>query len=318
MNKTKNSEIVVDLSRMAPTAKFKDSAARRSTKSRGQHLAVIVVVIVFVFKKGCYAANLDEQTCDIPKDHRVTENKKSLFNCPSTAASGTAQNDVAGYFDFYDDDNARHADGESEDDLYFTEGFRYVRYGGRMQTYSKMKKMATEYKASAFGDNLKSGDSIYESACAEGFNLLMTIEILKERRGIENLIAFGNDYLSASAAVADKLFDKQASTIDWIHKGVFCQGDSSNLEFVPSNAFDLAYTGYIDPIVDPLHLHPDDMPFEERVKISRELCESEDESHQVLMQREQAAQEEWHSSWVKELLRIVKPGKVVIIGESKF
>ena len=90
-----------------------------------------------------------------------------------------------------------------------------------------MKEKAAEYKAQHYGDALEDGDWIYEGASGEAFNLLLTLEILAEKRGIKNLRAFGSDYLAESAKVADKLFEAQSLAHPWIKKGKFCQGDST-------------------------------------------------------------------------------------------
>uniref|UniRef100_A0A7S4IDD9 Methyltransferase domain-containing protein n=1 Tax=Odontella aurita TaxID=265563 RepID=A0A7S4IDD9_9STRA len=236
-----------------------------------------------------------------------------LYQCPSTEMK-TAENDIAGYYNYYDKDNERHLKNSVEDNEYYTVGFRDVKFGGRVQTYTQQKKKATKYKAKAYGDNLLSGDLIYEGACGEGFNLLLTIEILKEQRGIENLTAFGSDYLAASAEVASKLFSTQANAQDWIRTGQFCQGDSTQLDFVPSDTFDLAFT-YVDPLIDPLRRHDNNVPFANRMEMSKELCDSDDEADHDVLDKEQEAQEDWHASWVEELIRIVKPGKVIIIED---
>ena len=57
------------------------------------------------------------------------------------------------------------------------------------------------------------------------------------------------------------------------------------------------------------------MTFEEALKESMRLCRPTDPKEQALAAKEQAAREAWHASWVRELVRIVKPGKVVVIGE---
>lgn len=90
-----------------------------------------------------------------------------------------------------------------------------------------MKEKAAEYKAKYYGDALKDGDWIYEGASGEAFNLLLTLEILAEQRGIKNLRAFGSDYLTESVEVAGKLFEAQSKVNPWIKKGKFCQGDST-------------------------------------------------------------------------------------------
>ena len=86
-----------------------------------------------------------------------------------------------------------------------------------------------------------------------------------------------------------------------------------NLLFVPSDTFDLVYTGVIDPLIDPLNMTSDkDMNHDEIVQHSRALCDSPEPRERMLAAAEQLAQEDWHSQWVTELVRIVKPGKIVI------
>jgi len=235
------------------------------------------------------------------------------YECP-ILEPGSGENDIAGYFDYYDNDRERHANNVKKSVDYYTKGFRSSSFGGRAWTYSEMKQYSTEYKAKYYGDALKNGDWIYEGASGEAFNLLMTLEILKEERGIENLRAFGSDYLAESAKVADELFTAQAEANSWILKGKFCRADSTDLSFVPANTFDLAFT-YVDPMVDALHLFGDDVSFDERVAEMKEYCESDDEEEQEIVDEDQEAQEEWHSKWVKELIRITKPGGAIIIED---
>ena len=147
------------------------------------------------------------------------------YECP-VLEEGSGQNDIAGYFSYYDADVERHAENE-KDKNYYINGFREVSFGGRGFTFSKMKEKSAEYKAKYYGDALEDGDWIYEGASGEAFNLLLTLEILAEQRGIKNLRAFGSDYLAESAKVADKLFDAQSKVNPWIKKGKFCQGDST-------------------------------------------------------------------------------------------
>jgi len=103
-----------------------------------------------------------------------------------------------------------------------------------------------------------------------------------------------------------------------------CIGDATNLFFVPSESFDLAFTGYIDPLEDALNLQ-EVLGHE---LINEDLCGEEqeegDEDKEVneldwalkkLNMLDQEAQEDWHASWVSELIRIAKKGKPIIIEE---
>ena len=86
---------------------------------------------------------------------------------------------------------------------------------------------------------------IYESACGEGFNLAMTLQIMKEAGKIENVSVYGNDYIEKSVEVGHHVLEKLAPSGTKI--GSLYQGDSSNLHFVPSDSFDLVYTGELCP-----------------------------------------------------------------------
>ena len=86
------------------------------------------------------------------------------------------------------------------------------------------------------------------------------------------------------------------------------------MSFVPADTFDLAFT-YVDPMVDALGRHGDDVEFEDRVMEMKELCHSDEEEDQDAVVFDQQAQENWHSDWVVELIRITKPGKAIIIGK---
>lgn len=179
--------------------------------------------------------------------------------------------------------------------------------------FSTYKDMAREFRAQIFGNELKDGDIIYEGAGAEGMNLLMTFEILYEERGIKDLVAYGSDYLNEFVSVANKLWDVQSrANGDWFKRGRYCQGDSTNLHFVPSNAFDLAYT-YVDVLIDGQGIFDDDMGDEERCDRMNYLCESDDPNDIAIVEKDQLMQEEWHAEWVSEMIRIVKPGKLVVI-----
>jgi hypothetical protein len=128
----------------------------------------------------------------------------------------------------------------------FLATFRERTYYNWFTSYTDFKYHMHEWKSKHFAENLNPGDSIYESACGLGLNLLMTMEILVETKGaesVENIRLYGNDFLSESASIA-QTFLGQA-----LPKGVrresICTGDSGNLSFVTANAFDLVYTGYI-------------------------------------------------------------------------
>jgi hypothetical protein len=76
------------------------------------------------------------------------------------------------------------------------------------------------------------------------------------------------------------------------------------LGFVPANAFDLVYTGYLTP-----------RNFKDQGSKSKHVKACDDPSSEALELRNQMqrADEDWNARWVGEMIRIAKPGKVVII-----
>lgn len=125
----------------------------------------------------------------------------------------------------------------------FLQTFRGDNFDNWGHTYKEVKDGMKHFKTKYFPPYLKDGDSIYESACGIGLNLYMTLEILQEAKGIEELFIYGNEYLEVSTEKANAVMDKIAPAHG--RKGVICAGDSTDLFFVPDDAFDLVYTGYI-------------------------------------------------------------------------
>ena len=112
------------------------------------------------------------------------------------------------------------------------------------RSYAELKESMFDFKSTYFPKYLNDdGSSIYESGCGVGITLFMTLEILQESSGIDNLVVYGSDQkedlVSESDAVLDTLGPAHAD------KGVFCVADPTDLGFVPGDSFDLVYTGYI-------------------------------------------------------------------------
>uniref|UniRef100_A0A7S0KZY1 Methyltransferase domain-containing protein n=1 Tax=Asterionellopsis glacialis TaxID=33640 RepID=A0A7S0KZY1_9STRA len=183
------------------------------------------------------------------------------------------------------------------------------------QNHHQLVPYTCSWKEVAFVPHIQSGDSIYESACGIGINLLATLEILATH-DIHDLTIYGNDYVQENVNLGNYVWSTEDAKLLG-HKGLFCRGDSSNLDFVPSNSFDLVFTGYIDPLQDPLNLiddesleEDDDAPCHYQ---SKEFCNSDDPVYQYVMKQEQLAEEDWFASWVTEMVRIAKPGKVISV-----
>eukprot|EP00555_Chaetoceros_dichaeta_P001798 CAMPEP_0198277732 /NCGR_PEP_ID=MMETSP1447-20131203/66007_1 /TAXON_ID=420782 /ORGANISM="Chaetoceros dichaeta, Strain CCMP1751" /LENGTH=444 /DNA_ID=CAMNT_0043972775 /DNA_START=53 /DNA_END=1387 /DNA_ORIENTATION=+ len=234
--------------------------------------------------------------------------KDLLFTCPVGPKSIAAnENEASGLIaDFY---NKTNGEGNSKANRTVEELTNTV-YDGWTKTFKENKKLFYDWKAEQFS-TLQSGDVIYESACGEGFNLAMTLQIMKEAGKIENVSVYGNDYIDKSVEVGHYVLEKLAPSGTKI--GSLCQGDSSNLHFVPSDSFDLAYTGYIDPIDDPYHLFNTD---DDTAEAKNDLCDAKNENGDwakaKLVDIDQAAQEEWYAKWnLAMTLQIMKEaGKI--------
>lgn len=157
--------------------------------------------------------------------------------------------------------------------------------------------------------------SIYESACGIGLNLALTTEILYESApALRRLEVHGNDYVEASVTLAEQLYE-QGRIVDKYkgRMGRFCAADSTHLEHVPSNSFDLVFTGYITPLTDPLHIsHQHDTPRDVE-RAYQAICENK--TNPELVQQMQQAQEEFFGQWVTEMIRLARPGAPVIVEQ---
>lgn len=228
-----------------------------------------------------------------------------LFRCPREIE--LAENyDPLSFDEVYEQETKKITKNLTE----FLETFRTDTFDDWGHTYDEVKTGMHAWKSKMFPPEINEGDSIYESACGIGLNLFMTLEILKEIKNIDTLYVYGNEYLQVSADKANAVFDNVAPNN--AKKGVICAGDSTNLYFVPSNAFDLVYTGYISPLLDPLHFN---LESDENYKKLATLCESNDRQSQAQSDMGQELQDNFYGKWVAEMVRIAKPGKAVIIEQ---
>lgn len=191
------------------------------------------------------------------------------------------------------------------------EGLQNMLYDEWMRPYHQFKKEIYEWKKLQFANNLEEGDSIYESACGVGLNLYMTLEILNEVKGLESLTVYGNEYVRESVEKANFIYDEASPFSS--KKGKICRGDSTNLAYVPSDAFDLVYTGYISPLLNPLDL--DGRSAGDIQKEMKKLCKEDDWRSKKLAELAQQKQNDFYGKWVSEMVRIAKPGKAIIIEQ---
>jgi hypothetical protein len=140
---------------------------------------------------------------------------------------------------------------------------------------------------------------------------------MEEEVGIHSLTLYGNDYTSENIERTKQVLGSVASHGT---KGErFCAGDPTNLAFVPSESFDLVYTGSIHPTIDPLNLM-DSAPkgTNNRKQMFKQLCKFDDWTAKKLVELDQRAQEDWYASWVSEMVRIAKAGKIVVAMDISF
>jgi hypothetical protein len=167
-----------------------------------------------------------------------------LFTCP--ASGGRIIPTPANYDETFAEDYELPVQNETRSATQFmlaAKAGKFDEVDAWDRSYDEMKEALYDWKKSQFAPNLEDGFSIYESACGHGLNLYATLEIVNEVKEVENLVVYGNEYVPEAVAVANGLVDELPPAK--AKKGTICAADSSNLDFVPANAFDLVYTGYI-------------------------------------------------------------------------
>uniref|UniRef100_A0A7S2W9F6 Methyltransferase domain-containing protein n=1 Tax=Eucampia antarctica TaxID=49252 RepID=A0A7S2W9F6_9STRA len=211
------------------------------------------------------------------------------------------------YMKYYEDNNKENIDVSKFREWAYTDGID--------DGYEKRKLHLSHWKVDMFSSSLKSGDMIYESATGLGTNLALTLELLSEHKGINNLQVYGNDMIESSVERAKELFT--VNNFDGSTIGEFCVADSTHLFHVPSNSFHLAYSGYVDPLDNPLD-------FEKSGSEQKydDLCDSAIKQHDdehwqepELARLAQDIQNDWYGLWVSELVRITKPGGTIAIED---
>ena len=256
------------------------------------------------------------------EDNITTSTSVSVpYQCPSSIAK--ASNDKDGIFDYYDTDTERHVHSlnQTVDELLNIEygawgitpnqrkalNARWVHWYADAFLESSSPSSPSSSSSSSSMTNTKK--TIYESACGVGLTLYVILELLQERYNITGLEIYGNEYIVDNVVTANRFYSlQQVSDNSPLHltKGHICHGDSTNLTFVPSNAFDVVLTGYIDPIDDPLNLHLSR-------KEHKKYCKSKDKQQIEAMRQEQELVEDWFAAWTGEMIRIAKPGGTIVV-----
>eukprot|EP00978_Attheya_sp_CCMP212_P011115 scaffold27184_cov45-Attheya_sp.AAC.4 len=261
-----------------------------------------------------------------------TDDGTRIYSCPTVWEK--AENDQGDALAHYKKDARALAD------VFYTAAakdqtvvFEELTYDGYEETFDSKKEQSRAFKVKYFCSNLKSGEAIYESASGSGMNLLMTLEILKFECDIHNLVIGGNDYIEENVKNAIYVHSVLKPTLS--QSSYFCVADSASSGtehnhnpfaisgHVPAKTFNLVYTGYIEPMIDPIGmLDSDDMSYFERTTdIVNLLCDADTgfsqqqtwwAAQRVAFEYE-LAQEDWFAKWVHELIRIAKRSAPIII-----
>ena len=245
-------------------------------------------------------------------DHRTrakgTSTKIPQFSCPKDEDIAKSLNDLSeeDLDSFYQKKN-----GTSALNLREIEKLKGEEFDGWRRNYESLKKEKRKWKSQMF-KSLRPGDSLFEVACGIGFNLLLTIEILKEI-GIEDINVYGIDYVQSSVDLANQILETALPPLKSNLGSPICRGDASNLFFVEDESFDMVFTGYIDPIVDPLGMESE-LGREPELE---DFCYGKkgDWEKKMLAKLDQKKQEDWYSSWIVEMIRIAKKGAPIIVEE---
>ena len=245
------------------------------------------------------------EVLEFAQRNETTLNPRLEFACP--ASIDQAANADENQKEWYDSKSAAISKNVTE----FLQVYRHLEeYDNWGHNYEQVKQGMYSFKSKYFIPNLTNGMTIYESACGIGLNLLLTLEILEDAN-IKGLIIYGNEYVTDSVTVANQLLKTQKLPGDGV-AGSICQADSTNLQHIPSEAFDLVYTGYITPIMNPLGLV-------ESPELHNEYAAMCDDPEKLALNKQaQALQNAWYRSWVEEMIRIAKPGAPVIIEEVSY
>eukprot|EP00339_Tiarina_fusa_P023034 CAMPEP_0117034274 /NCGR_PEP_ID=MMETSP0472-20121206/24418_1 /TAXON_ID=693140 ORGANISM="Tiarina fusus, Strain LIS" /NCGR_SAMPLE_ID=MMETSP0472 /ASSEMBLY_ACC=CAM_ASM_000603 /LENGTH=355 /DNA_ID=CAMNT_0004743407 /DNA_START=281 /DNA_END=1344 /DNA_ORIENTATION=- len=199
------------------------------------------------------------------------------------------------------------------DSEFDSNSFTYTDYKNSMRPFKS--KYYPKYLKRNKEENKNENPTLYESAHGIGMNLLMTLEILKEEEGIEGVTVYGNEYIDTSTIKARHVLDSLQGVVANWERGMICTGDSTDLSsFVPEDSFDVVYTGYISPMINPLELT---LSQDENYAWYRTLCEATDDENDYIYWRNvaQQIQNDWFGKWVGEMVRIAKPGGAVIVEQ---
>lgn len=196
----------------------------------------------------------------------------------------------------------------------YRDEFRTLEYRDWGVTYNVVKQSVGEWKKAHFVANLKNGDSIFESGCGIGLNLLMTLEVLQEEN-VRDIHLYGSTF--GEASTANFLLDAVLTEKEEVgsgKRGIICSANSVDLTYVPDNTFDLVFTGHISSQPDPWSIGQNESMV---LAYRNEICsgKSTDWKSATLLDIAQLEQNLWYSQWLQNMVRIAKPGAAVIVEQ---
>jgi hypothetical protein len=294
-------------------AKIAKSYRQRFNMSVRLVAVLSVVLIALTFCGACAAVwfSLSGQSITGMRGSKKKNRLPVTFQCPASPVNKT----VKLQFD-YDALAKEHSENLTE----FFETFRDANYDAWGKTYKTVKDAMTPFKAKYFPPYLqKAGSTLYESACGIGLNLYMTLEILQDHSSNTDVVVYGNEVVEESAKRAQRILGHQLPGNAKL--GTVCHADSLDLSHVPSNSFDVSYSGYITPVLDPLGLliAPKDYTrYRQLCYIPSHPGHFKNETLWMadkLLSIMQQTQEDWYGKWVADFARIAKPGAPVMVEQ---
>lgn len=200
----------------------------------------------------------------------------------------------------------------------FMKTFRHMELDDWGHSYAEVKKGMHEWITTRYAEYLTDGSLIYESALGEGLHLHMVLDILLETKQIRNITVYGNDLSSGSVQVATAM-GKQGFLPAGGKLGTICPGDSTQLQFVPSESFDLVFAAYIPPLSDPLELNPpNNDPLNAYLTLCKKAEDNKDEEAMKQKREAQHVQDRWFAQWLAELARVAKKGAPILVEHISY
>lgn len=204
----------------------------------------------------------------------------------------------------------------------FRDTFRNAEYQNWGRSYTQIQESIRPWVVERYLPHLKTGDSLFESGCGIGLNLLMTLEILQDN-DVRDLHLYGSTF--APAVYANRVVEGILSEVETVgggKPGSICSAHALDLGFVPRSSFDLVFSGHVVPELDAW-VEPRSEDTEQTTRddygtaiLKREqVCAARDSDWKsaALVRVAQEKQNQWYGKWVNEMVRIAKPGAPVIL-----